>query len=529
MNIILKRLFSSLLLPAVFLLLSADAFSRSETILQTRIQLQQHLSQSLQDYDPKGRVVVYVDEEGGELLPPLPGLAQTQNLQGRSSVGRAQKKFTAHVFTELESLPEDLEAEIQSYLSHSGAKAEIAMFPVSVRPSSRAPASANQDEAQEVAGDSGAAEESSELASSSGTDIGADSASSFQNSFEAMASRLGNWAWALIAVAAGMGFLLWWGMRGIQQQLASRPQTEATPQPSAPRREPARREMSTNDAPSWQGARSSERLKLSDETMVALLSDCYWCGEDAYAHWLWQSLSSDQQARLLEQWSACKAYSEHFFWQAPEEKSFHKDAFYLQAPDWKHLSMKEAAGFLKKSAVFWKGLSPMRKQSLSLGLAERSRIVETAKQSSFSAEQEESLAHSSPSEPRTFTERMHVASMSAKLEEEILAADKKLQRKWVQELPASLVWLSIAGADEREQALREFSAEEIAEAWTGADKVLRVLQGSMPDSKWQLVQDYLEQLSPSRASESYKALAEVGAELFLKSQEPATPEKLKAA
>lgn len=253
-------------------------------------------------------------------------------------------------------------------------------------------------------------------------------------------------------------------------------------------------------------ATGSQALGLSVESLKEFFADCYWTEEDGYAHWMWQSLTMDQKKNVIEAWPKLKKYSAFFISKEAESKTDHAHPYYL-APENLHMVSQEIIEKeLKKSPDIWLRLSPLRQRHLNLPISEKLRVVKKG---------DDTIVL--PALPKATQERaLPFVNVLGRLnfadEATILKKPDLVPNELKSQLP-SLVWLSLQKSESIEDVLSRFDALSLASAWVGAPEVLAILESQLPEKKRKMLHSYLEKVTPSVQSETYRALCEAGISL----------------
>lgn len=244
-------------------------------------------------------------------------------------------------------------------------------------------------------------------------------------------------------------------------------------------------------------------LELSTESLVELFADCYWCEEDAFAHWLWKNLSLDQKKQTISAWPLLKKYSLYFVSLPPEAANYHQHPYYM-APEFLAWASQEVLQKeLKNNPDLWLRLSPMRQIRLQIPIAEKLRIVKKGDLSNTLPKM------SAPSKERVLPMQAALGDLSFEDESTILKKPDMISSELRGQLK-SLVWLSLQKPEFIQETLSRFDALSLATAWTGSPEVLQILEKQLPEKKVKLLLSYKDKVTPSKKSETYMQLFRAG-------------------
>ncbi|MFN8846369.1 MAG: hypothetical protein ACK5W9_05925 [Bdellovibrionales bacterium] len=241
--------------------------------------------------------------------------------------------------------------------------------------------------------------------------------------------------------------------------------------------------------------------QLSQKTLLALISDAYWCEQDGYAAWLWAHLNPRMQSQLMSSWSQLSQYIRFLDSVPAVEEGFHYDSSYLSPAEIQHLSNQDLLEFLRTNPKAWGRISMMRRKAIPLGLKER---VEFAK---FANDQTQQAWPHSPSPLRELPQQIEISRLTEDDERSILENPSLVPENLRSRLP-SLVWLYMCPVDVREQTLQSLPAQNLAEIWVGPEEVLIELESLLPEKKKALLKDYLSITKPNRSSPLLKQVTQ---------------------
>lgn len=239
---------------------------------------------------------------------------------------------------------------------------------------------------------------------------------------------------------------------------------------------------------------------LSDQTLIALLSDCYWCHEDGQAAWIWRRLDSKQKYRLIEAHEFLKKYSYSLQGAKEQESSLFEDPFYYHPQNYEHLSNQDLAQVVQKNFSLWHLLSPLRQNQLPLPLEKKLAIRGSSH--NVSSYDFSKLPKSSE---RVLGKESVVTNISLDDEIKILENPEiipKNQRKYV----PTLVWLAQKDSEALKSILAKYDARTLASAWIAPEDTLKKLEACLPERKAKMVRSYLTRSLPTRNSGAFRNL-----------------------
>jgi len=253
-----------------------------------------------------------------------------------------------------------------------------------------------------------------------------------------------------------------------------------------------KKEPAQTVASSWEG--------YTEDSWAAILSDCYWCEEDAYAAFLWQKVPSAQKKYVITSTAFLSKYLENVISIEGLNKDYFKHPYYLNPMSVNHLDNKTVTEMVRKHPSLLSRLSPMRRIALRFTAVERVRV-----------EQEAALKAGAPDlmrlpadRERHFQPETLIPFVNIQEEEELLKI-KDLSIELKARIP-SLQWLCELSPDSRMSLLDSMSLRELAHAWVGPKAVLDVLSSNLPRHRKMELQGYLREIVPSRESTEFKKL-----------------------
>lgn len=239
--------------------------------------------------------------------------------------------------------------------------------------------------------------------------------------------------------------------------------------------------------------------------LEALFSDCYWCRRDNYASWLWSVMTPNQRLSLFQSQFVEAEYLKYIQSLRRERSDDHLDPVYLEPMKIHQVSQEDLARWVRANPVSWAFISPMRQLTLPLSLQERlACMAEVPNEKTKIA-----TVPDRKSPKRVLAAVKRIGELSADDENTILHNPGLVPDDMRQELK-SLVWLALKPFEVRQKALTEYSAEELAGAWSGTPEVLARLAEALPEKKKQMLDSYLATVQPDRRSDTFKALVAEG-------------------
>ena len=252
-------------------------------------------------------------------------------------------------------------------------------------------------------------------------------------------------------------------------------------------------------------AEAPDVTSLSTAALESLVSDCYWCGNDTYASWLWSVMSPDQRGAVFASEKLDKEYLK--FIQALPKDRFddHLDPIYLNPPALHKVSQEDLARWVEGFLPGFQLLSPMRQGALPISLKTRLACAaeildEKTKIQPFpdKKSQKRNIKKIHKFSDPTFEDETTILHNPAMVKEEIRPQLK------------SLVWLALRPLEYRKMVFTQYTAEQLAEAWLGSPEVLARLAEALPEKKRQMLEGYTRSVPPNRKSPVYLRLVESG-------------------
>jgi hypothetical protein len=289
------------------------------------------------------------------------------------------------------------------------------------------------------------------------------------------------------------------GLTGIKSALES---SERTSGPSAWMNLNQREDSLPPSATS--GALGGERDRLAslhDDGMLALLSDCYWCEQDAFGAFVWRRLPADRKIALMERMPALEDYGRFLMNVSESDLGVDQDPSYLRPLPIAHLDMQTLTKVALAHPRLLFRLSPLRSAALRLRPKERLMLNKTAEKEETRPERGKTDLPELPrtgSTPRFLKRNVMIEIHSEDEELEVLDMENK-DISLIAQVP-SLGWLRMLPRETAIEILRPLSARDLATAWVGPARVLEETFEFLSEKKKEMLKSQLERTIPSRNS-----------------------------
>lgn len=235
--------------------------------------------------------------------------------------------------------------------------------------------------------------------------------------------------------------------------------------------------------------------ELPTDSLVAILSDCYWSEQDQYANYLWSNMSLQQRTQLLEAHPFLKDYSSFFCNKSAKNLNLHNDPYYLNPIKIDHLNNESLTQYCRQHPVLLQTLSSLRTDSFKLTARERIQFQDFYDPNATLPKTDLEKASASPL--RKLTKKAKLSIQTIAEETEILTLNLDFETK--EQVP-SLGWLLELSDEKAKEILSSFSATDLATAWVAPTHVLEKLRSHIPEKKWNLMASYQENIKPRRES-----------------------------
>jgi hypothetical protein len=289
--------------------------------------------------------------------------------------------------------------------------------------------------------------------------------------------------------------------------------------PSVPKEKIADRSFFANPTSEDSVMQGSEKLfqSLSGAQLLALFSDCYWCEKDAYGAFIWSGLSNAQRTQMISSWSEAGNYAKYVATKSKrKDLGFHMHPAYITpAAELQNHSNTELKIQVKKDPSIWHQLSPMRQSALQLSLSEQLACLKSV---SKTAAVFGNLTISSQREKRSFAQSANLSRPEISPAEElgIFRTPESIPAEF-RSVVHSLVWLALLPLEQRKQILQDFGAEELSQGFVGCEAVLLSLREAIADSKFKLLESYIQKNPPTKTSPIFGELVGLGLSAYQES------------
>ena len=234
--------------------------------------------------------------------------------------------------------------------------------------------------------------------------------------------------------------------------------------------------------------------QLSDESLLALISDCYWCEQDAYGAWVWNRISVEAQNRLLKKVGYLDVYAGYLRNVTEGDSGYVRDPYYLTPQALEKAGNDVLTEKVRADAGLLKILPEMRIQALDLGAVERLEMQREANEK----EDTPQLPPLEESELRTLHKRQLIRVKTVDEEKQLMEM-QDLELDAIADIP-SLIWTSRLQDEGLEKVLGGINARDLASAWVGPEEVLSRIEGMLPPRKKDLLGNFKESVKPDRNS-----------------------------
>ena len=263
----------------------------------------------------------------------------------------------------------------------------------------------------------------------------------------------------------------------------------------------------------------------SEESLAAVLSDCYWCEKDAYAAYVWHRIPIEVRKGVVGSTTFLKSYVEKLLNQTVENHHYLEHPYYLNPLSINHSDNRTLTEMVRKHPVLIHKLPPMRVMSLKLTATERVRIeLEAMKKTALPD------FKTVPAGKERELDYVRVIELDSVAEEEEVIKLTGLSLELKARIP-SLQWLCDVSEEKRVQILATFSAKELASAWIGPAATLDVLSKALPESKKQDLMSALKQSHqrPGRQSPVFRRMHQEAIQALRASETASAPNWAKKA
>ncbi len=461
------------LLTILSLFVSQISFAKdSDYLLEVEQSLENRMSSIVKTVDAKAIVIVHVEQKTAEFkVPETPFIVPSMPIQ--DNYGNANlSKIEVTILTSMDQLPEDISTLLKNSTKRYKIKPTISLKKLT---------SENiKDEEITFAGKlRKQVEDRLTLAAIAGGTIFIFVALSL-----ALVLMLRNGSKQLENVVAGFQKLA-----GAVENSGGMGGSNNTPQPVHDRGMPLSGESGSG------GAKALSLYEdITDDGLIALLSDCYWCEIDSYASFLWKNIPQARKRTLLTKWPVLEEYSEYIISLPSMNLALENESAYLNPAPTYPLDKRAMTEIVKKYPGILHKLSSIRKANLNFTAKERIEI--TKKALTLESKSEPEWKNQIASAKRKLKKQLIINISNNEEELEVLNLPN-LSEEMKENIP-SLGWLSKLEPDTIRSILEDYSPKDLASVWVGPEEVLSVLLQAIPEKKRELLQFYLAKTKPRR-------------------------------
>lgn len=241
---------------------------------------------------------------------------------------------------------------------------------------------------------------------------------------------------------------------------------------------------------------------MPDDSLLALLTDCYWTSQDRYGAFLWRRIPVEKKLKLIQRFAELASYG-GFLGQIPEEDlGVEQDPAYLKPLALWNIDLEALTELVRKHPALLTKLSPLRSSALLLKPSERIALYQDAELASEPPQLNEQSIPKSPIRALKRTIRFQIKNDEDELE--ILGLpDPSIDI--IAEVP-SLGWLFKLPEDTIAEIFKPISARDLASAWIGPASILEKLGRHVGEKKLELMTSYLAKQAPSRSSIEFQSI-----------------------
>lgn len=458
---IYKHILGALLLLAP----SAFADSQRHIILQLQETLERRITPLVRIVDPEALVFVEVVSKNADVqLPSTPYVLRDFDIT--NPVGDVEiKSVNVNVLSRMTELPKDLNDLIQSAVRPFGVSAQISKRMLPTAQSKAAPVTAEQvatwmDQAKR----------------------------NLPSVWFALLGVLGLGLLYMLKRDSGrIGSVLTTGLERVASAMEMGAGGGSTAKAQVDQRPVTAAEAA---------ARSDVFSELPEESLIALLSDCYWGEFDSYAAFVWNNLNTAKRRALVQRWAPMNAYAEFLPQQSAYDLGAASEPYYLSPLPIQTFDNAQLTAAVRATPGLLMKLPRLRRAGLKLTAKERVQML-----SAEPLRTAPDFSRLSASAARTLKNAVTIPIATVEEEKEIISMPS-LSTVHMEAIP-SLNWLLKLPQTEIAKALSAYSARDLASAWIGPEAVLQSLMGYLPERKAQLLKSYVTKLTPRRDSPTF--------------------------
>jgi hypothetical protein len=267
------------------------------------------------------------------------------------------------------------------------------------------------------------------------------------------------------------------------------------------------RPTATSSSKSGAGEEESDSLAtFPDESLLALLSDCYWTKDDEYGAFLWQHIPVVARKRLIDTAPYLGVYASHLGQLSGVNKGFASDPYYLTPLHVHHLSNEALSKLVKTHSNLYRALPELRSLGLGLPLKDRlafeeQRVSNTTSEMKTIQELNVMLKQIIPSALRPLRTVKSLPITSTADEQELLSW--AMPSAEIMAATPSLVWAMHLPDDVLAEIVTAVSAKELAGALVGPESVLSKITSLLQPKRRELIENYMKRMKPQRESNAF--------------------------
>jgi len=243
---------------------------------------------------------------------------------------------------------------------------------------------------------------------------------------------------------------------------------------------------------------------FTTESLTALISDCYWCELDQYAAFIWKKIPLDKKVELIQKVNFLADYTKLITTLEEDDLGLEQDPYYMNPLNINHVNNAMMVGEVQKRAWLITRLSKIRATNLPLKAKERLDLFMKSREMSVVTDNDLDFSKLTASTLRMIKVMAKIQINSIEEEKEIL--ESNIRDFELMAHINTLGWVKDLSDTEVAELLNAISAKDLARAWVSTPDVLEYMQKQIPEKKWQLVQNYLENATPDRNSMEFNTL-----------------------
>lgn len=240
--------------------------------------------------------------------------------------------------------------------------------------------------------------------------------------------------------------------------------------------------------------------EMTDEGLLALISDCYWCAKDNYAAFIWSALPPERRRKLIGAFAYLDEYGRYILTKTFFDEGLENDPYYLEPLSLHAVDNKTLTELVRNNKdIYWR-LSNMRVENLNLAPTESMEITKLRAETKKNKEAIV-LPKAQASPPRVFGRIAKLKISTLEEEHEILSLEGLTME--MKESVLSLGWSRDLSDEAMSDILRPFSAADLAASLLGPEDVVARIFKLIPEKKATMVKSYTDKINASRQSSSF--------------------------